>query len=289
MEVCVPVDSCELFLQFLVRKFVVVGFWVTKFGHALAGFGKTGLDAHNILTYAVGILLAEALMLAEADDVLLEGLANLLCLRVLVDVVVLLSQCQSTLTDVYDIVLGIFLVGSDVHREQTLNALTLHAGPNFLEPVLSDVGRVLITVAQQEFLEGTPIVLVEVHAVHCGVVEGGNLLCHRPPISLQGEFSNAVDDFAQLLVVVLVEHIERTETTVFRSQRMCHLPTVGGVFVEIGSGQESGVQICKVDTGGQCLLTPLTTCKRGCAQCYYSHNFFHTLIILYTICLQKYD
>ena len=263
-EVCVPVYAGELFLQFLVRQFVVILLRVAQLRHALAGTCQSGLDAHHVGADAACVLLAESLMLAQSHDVLVECLANLCRFGVSVHVVILLSQRQSALDDGYQILFRVLLVGTDVHAEQTLNTLTLHAWPHVLQPVFGDFACVLVSVAQQELLQCAPVVFVQVHAVHGRVIQVGNLLCHAARFILLGSY--AVDERAQLLVVVLLQHVERPVAAVFRCQRVTYLPSVCGIFIEIRSRSIGRVQIGQVYARAQGFAAPLASRRSGCRQ-----------------------
>ena len=76
-------------------------------------------------------------MLTQVGNILSICLANLCSFRISVQVIVLLSHCQTTLVDADQIVLRIFLIGSNVHAKQARYTLTLHSWPYITQPVLS--------------------------------------------------------------------------------------------------------------------------------------------------------
>ena len=93
-----------------------------------------------------------------------------------VGIVVLLPQRQPPLTDGEDIVLGVFLVGTDVEAEQAAHTLAEHGGPHLLQPLGSHLGRTAVAVYAQESLHLVQSVLLQGSRVHGGVVEVGYLL-----------------------------------------------------------------------------------------------------------------
>ena len=265
LEVGVPVDAGELLLQLLVADLVIVGLGVAQLGHALAGTCQAGLDADDVGPDAAGILLAESLVLAEGHHVGLVGLTDALCLGVFVHIVVLLAQCESALIDGDQIVLRVLLVGTDVHAEESGHALALHARPDVAQPLLRNVARGLIAVAEQELLECSPIMLVQVHAVHGRTVERGYLLCHAAGGILLGR--DSLDELAQLLVVVLLQHVEGTVAAVLGGQGIGFLPSTRGIHVEALPRLVGGVHVGQVDARCQGLVA----CRAGgrsCGQCH---------------------
>ena len=272
MEIGIPVDACEILLELIIRHLVIVGFGVAQLCHALAGLGQTSLYAHDIIGDACCIGLTKTHMRYQLADISHIGLTYLGCLGVLVQIIILLSQGQATLNDAEDIVLGILLVGSDIEAHQSVHALSQHLGPHLLQPVLGNLGRGLITITGQECSHLIQAMLVESDRVHGTVVEVGYLLCHAPLLVLLS--SHTLNEFAQLLVVILLKNIKAAISAILIGEWMSLLPSTCGKHIEICSGQISTVQIGQVDTR---LLTGFSVGLTGSQNCCESHRVQHNL------------
>ena len=185
-------------------------------------------------------------MLGQIDDVLAVGGTYAHGVFVVLQVVVLLSQGHTTLEKVHDVVLRVFLIGSDIEREESIDPLAHHAGPHLLYPLLGSP-RAAVAVTGQEGSEILHGLRVQPYAVHGTAVQVGYLLLDTSLLGVL-EGCHAVYEGSQLYVVVFLQGIKRTIAGVLGGQRVGFLPASRGVHVEVCAHLIGGVQVTQVYT-----------------------------------------
>ena len=84
-------------LKLLQAHLVVVGLGITELGIALGSNGQLSLSTEDISGLGTGLCVGETVELEHAHEVLLVSITDVARCLVVVEIVVLLSQCQSTL------------------------------------------------------------------------------------------------------------------------------------------------------------------------------------------------
>ena len=84
-------------LKLLQAHLVVVGLGITELGIALGGNGQLGLRTEDSGSLGTGLRVGEAVELEHAHKMFLISVADVARSLVVVEIIVLLSQCQSTL------------------------------------------------------------------------------------------------------------------------------------------------------------------------------------------------
>ena len=107
-------------LELLQGHLIVVGLWVTQFCTRLRNLGQSSFHFHDILHLLGGHTLAEAKQLEHLDNVLLKGLSDIRCCLICIEIILFLTQRQTTLIDVQDILRGVLVVSSKTCIEELL-------------------------------------------------------------------------------------------------------------------------------------------------------------------------
>ena len=102
-------------IEFLQCHLVIIGFGITQFGIALRHLCQFCLKTQNVLHFLLRRLLAKSKEFKHIDDVLLICLTNIGSGGIIVKIILFLTQDKSTLHNIQDILLGVFLVGTDIN------------------------------------------------------------------------------------------------------------------------------------------------------------------------------
>ena len=105
-------------IELFQRHLVVVGNGVTQFCTRLRHLGQRSLNLQDVLHLLLSNTLLEAIDLEHADDVLFVGLTNLYGSLVILQIVVFLTQCQTTLHEVQNVLRSILLVSTDISTKK---------------------------------------------------------------------------------------------------------------------------------------------------------------------------
>ena len=207
-------------------------------------------------------------MSKEIHYQLLVLLADVAGCIVLLEVVVLLSQSEAALMQGKQVVLAILDVGIDEETEPSGNAVAFHIVAHSLQLGLR--GSVLDTcyVALDRF----HTFLVQFHTVHHAVEHRGYLLSHAARLVLHSRY--AVDERAQLFVVVFLQHVEAAVAAVFSRQGIGLLPSARCVHIEVRTWQICGVQVGEINTRRKLRLVFRCAGRHHCCQCHYRHKTF---------------
>ena len=173
---------------------------------------------------------------------LFVGFTNLRRSLVLLDVIVLLSQGQTTLADAQDILRSIHFVSADISREKLHLAIRHHLQLSSKELVFGLCSLHFL----DERHDWRQTVLFTTSRIHRQLVEVAEFLFNASfgIAVLQQLLQDAIDTF----VVVLGQTVEAAITRIGSRQRIGLHPATAGILEEIVGRTHAGIQVVEVDT-----------------------------------------
>jgi len=203
------------------------------------------------------------------DDELFVTFTNGFGGLVILQVIVSLTQTQTTLAHVYDVHGAVFVIGTHVETKEGIHAQRTQTGCQVNIGLL--VGH-LLNVFEYGFKRGCAF-LIEPNAIHTQRVKVSDFLINRSSLvrCLADGFNQTVD----LFNVLLGQFVERSIAGIFGTERIGLLPSAGCKLIKINTGYRCRIQVSHIQTGlisGGRLATS-SQCEKSC--CHEKGYFFH--------------
>ena len=214
-------------LEFAERHFVVVGLRIAKLGTALGDKRQRGLKAEDSIALGFGLLVRESEKTEHAGNMFLVGFPDLDRCLVVVQVVILLSERQSTLTDIENVHSHIFLISTKAIAIRH----SIAEDPVFELHTAQVVLRTGCFYFVEEWLHRCDALLIAASRVHGQLVEVGQLALRRTLGKLL--LVEFVKDGVDALVVVLLQLVKAAEARIGSRQRIVLLPSARCKLIEI--------------------------------------------------------
>ena len=229
-------------LEFLERHLVIVGLRIAELHIALREQRQHGLNLEDAVGLGGCLSLSESIETEHAGNVLLEGCTDGHSGRVVVHIPVLLAERQTALTHVHNVVDHILLVGSEARG-------ILHAVAEgcILELQLMEcIERGSRLNLIEQWLDGGDTLLVAAVDVKGQLIVIRQLLLYGA--LLVGLLLQFGEDGVNLLVHIVLQHVEAAIARFSCGQRMTLLPASCGKLIEIISRAYATVEVLQIDS-----------------------------------------
>ena len=188
-EIGAPVDAGKVVEQVGVRHLVVVRLRVAELHVRVVAFGLAGFKFQNGLGFFLSGCLFVASQFEEVGHVFTVGGTDLLHGIVLFQIETAFAQCQLGLENLYNVLLGVFVVGTAVCADESRHAVMAQSALQHEELFL----RLCSVDFFKKLADGSVALSVEACGVHSQTVESAYLLFQRTLCSLLlGEFEDDV-------------------------------------------------------------------------------------------------
>ena len=216
-----------LSLELLQSHLVVVSLRIAQLGTTLTNLSKCSLNLHNVLHLLGSSALAETKQLEHFYHVLLESLANTGCSLIVIQVVLLLTECQATLINTQNVLCGVLLVGTEASIEELLLAIR--------SLLKLDSQQLLNTFSSLKFLNKwhnrSYTFLITTCRVHSQLIKIAQFLLDSTlsiSVALQ-----LLQDTVNAFVVVFLQTVETTIARISCWQWVVLHPTTTGILIEV--------------------------------------------------------
>ena len=206
---------------------VIVGLRVTQLCHALRHQCQQCLLTEHSLCLGFGRGFAESVESKHTGDVLFVGITDGHSGSIVVQIIVFLSQCESTLHQVEDIHGHILFVGTEVRAK--LDTITLIG---IFQLQAADIGQRACTLNLVEywFYRCDTLAVAAIH-IQRQFVEVRQFALYAA--LLVRLLLQVRQDGVDALVVVFLQLVEAAESAIGCRQRIVFLPAAGGKLIEI--------------------------------------------------------
>ena len=191
-------------LELLQGHLIIVGLRVAEFCARPADLGQFRLDFHHVLHLLGCCTLTEAEKLEHLDNVRLKGLTDSRRCLIVIQIVFLLSERETTLIDVQDILRSVLVVSTKTRIEELLRAIRRQLQQDVLQ-LLVALGSFQALDKRHHWVHTFLITTVDIHRQFVEVTQF--LLCGSLLIGVLLQFR---EDRVDTLVIVLLQLVETT-------------------------------------------------------------------------------